>query len=91
MDFPRVATVVGAHTQLDFSGGQLDERAIVYLADKLVRGDSVVTLEQRFQPALARFSDNPPALHAVQSRMAIAQAVAQAVETQLGVPIISIA
>lgn len=90
MDFPRVATVVGAHTELDFLGGQLDERAVVYLADKLVRGDSVVTLEWRFQPALARFSDNPPALHAVQSRMATARAVAQAVETQLGVPIISI-
>ena len=90
MDFPRVATVVGAHTELDFLDGQLDERAIVYLADKLVRGDNVVTLEQRFQPALARFSDNPPALHAVQSRRSTAQAVAQAVETQLGVPIISI-
>jgi putative nucleotidyltransferase with HDIG domain len=90
MDFPRVATIVGAHTKLDFLGGHLDECAIVYLADKLVRGDSVVTLEQRFQPALARFSDNPPALHAVQSRMATALAVAQAVVTQLGVSIISI-
>jgi putative nucleotidyltransferase with HDIG domain len=90
MDFPRVATVVGAHTNLDFLGGQLDECAIVYLADKLVRGDNVVTLEWRFQPALTRFSDNPPALHAVQSRMATAQAVAQAVETRLGAPLISI-
>jgi putative nucleotidyltransferase with HDIG domain len=89
MDFPRVATVVSSHTNLDFSG-QLDECAIVYLADKLVRGDNVVTLEQRFQPALARFSDNPPAIQAVQSRMATAQAVAQAVETRLGALLISI-
>jgi putative nucleotidyltransferase with HDIG domain len=90
MDFPRVATVVGAHTELDFSGGQLDESAIVYLADKLVRGDSPVTLDQRFQIALARFSNDPHTLHAVQNRMATAQAVAQAVEARLGAPISSV-
>jgi HD superfamily phosphohydrolase YqeK len=90
MDFPRVATVVGAHTELDFSGGQLDESAIVYIADKLVRGESVVTLDQRFAPALARFSDNPLALRAAQSRMATAQAVAIAVETRLGAPLVSV-
>lgn len=90
MDFPRVATVVAAHTELDFSGGQLDERAIVYLADKLVRGENLATLEQRFQPALARFSDNPAALHAVQGRMATAQAVALAVERRLGAPLASV-
>jgi putative nucleotidyltransferase with HDIG domain len=90
MDFPRVATVVGAHTDLDFSGGQLDESAIVYLADKLIRGEEVVTISQRFQPALTRFSNNPLALHAAQSRLATAQAVALAVETLLGEPLASI-
>jgi putative nucleotidyltransferase with HDIG domain len=90
MDFPRVATVVGVHTDLDFSGGRLEESAIVFIADKLVRGENVVTLDQRFQPALARFSDNPHALHAAQSRMATAQAVAQAVETQLGTSLASV-
>jgi putative nucleotidyltransferase with HDIG domain len=87
MDFPQVATVVGAHTDLDFGGGQLDESAIVYLADKLFRGEDPVTLDQRFAPALARFSDNPLALHAAQSRMATAQAVALAVELRLGAPL----
>lgn len=90
MDFPRVATVVSAHTELDFSDGSLDESAIIYLADKLVRGENLVSLDQRFAPALARFSDNPLALHAAQSRMATAQAVEQAVEAQLGAHIISI-
>ncbi|MGA3161992.1 MAG: DVU_1551 family NTP transferase [Terracidiphilus sp.] len=84
MDFPRVATAVGAHTELDFSGGLLDECAIVYLADKLVRGDSLVTLEQRFQPALVRFSNDPQTLSAVRGRMDTAKAVALAVETRLG-------
>jgi len=90
MDFPRVATIVSTHTDLDFSGGRLDESAIVYLADKLVRGENVVTLDQRFVPALTRFSNNPHALHAVQRRMATAQAVVLAVETQLGAPLASV-
>jgi len=90
MDFPRVAAVVGAHTELDFSGGHLDESAIVYLADKLVRGDSLVTLEQRFQPALARFSDDSHTLQAVHRRMATANAVALAIETQIGASLSSI-
>jgi putative nucleotidyltransferase with HDIG domain len=90
MDFSRVATVVGAHTELDFSDGRLDERAIVYLADKLVRGENVVTVDQRFGPALARFSNNSHALHAAQSRMATAQAVAMAVEKRLGAPLASV-
>jgi putative nucleotidyltransferase with HDIG domain len=90
MDFPRVAAIVSAHTDLDFSGGRLDESAIVYLADKLIRGENVVTLDQRFGPALTRFINNPHALHAAQSRMATAQAVALAVETQLGAPLASV-
>jgi len=90
MDFPRVATVVGAHTELDFSGGRLDESAIVYLADKLVRGDSLVTLEQRFQPAIVRFCNDPHTLHAIQGRMTTAQAIALAVEKQLGAPLSSV-
>jgi putative nucleotidyltransferase with HDIG domain len=89
MDFPQVAKIVSTHTDLNFSG-LLDESAIVYLADKLVRGENIVTLDQRFGPALTRFSNNPPALHAAQSRLGTAQAVALAVEKQLEAPLASI-
>jgi HD superfamily phosphohydrolase YqeK len=90
MDFPRVATVVGWHTELDYTAGRLNESAIVYLADKLVRGEKLFTINQYFQPALTRFRDNPLALRTVQSRMATAKAVALAVETRLGAPLASI-
>jgi HD superfamily phosphohydrolase YqeK len=90
MDFLRVATVVGWHTDLDFSANRLDESAIVYLADKLVRGEKLLTIKQYFQPALTRFRDNPLALRAVQSRMATAKAVALAVEARLGAPLANI-
>jgi len=83
MDFPQVAAVVASHTDLDFSG-RIDESAIVYLADKLMSGERPVTIEQRFEVALRRFSDDPPALEAAQRRKATAKAVALAVETQMG-------
>jgi putative nucleotidyltransferase with HDIG domain len=84
MNLPQVAAVVAMHTGLDCFDGRLDERAIVYLADKLVRGERKVTIAQKFQPALARSSNDPAARHAAQSRMATAQAIALAVETRLG-------
>jgi hypothetical protein len=90
MDFPRVAEIVAAHTDLDFSASILDEKAIVFLADKLVRGEQLVTINERFQPALDWFGNNPVALQAVQRRLATAKQVACAVESRLGTPLSSI-
>jgi putative nucleotidyltransferase with HDIG domain len=87
MEFPRVADIVAAHTDLDFSGSSLDERALVYLADKLVRGVDLVTIDLRFQAALDRFGDDPAAFQAVQKRLATAKQVACAVESRLGTPL----
>jgi putative nucleotidyltransferase with HDIG domain len=84
MEFPRVADIVAAHTDLDFSGSSLDEKALVYLADKVVRGVDLVTINDRFQPALDRFRNNPPALRSVERRLETARQVACAVESRLG-------
>ena len=86
MDFPKVAEVVAAHTDLGLPF-TLDERAIVYLADKLVRGDQSVSIAERFRPALDRFSGDPVAHQAAQRRMRTATKVAFAVERRLGSPL----
>jgi molybdenum cofactor cytidylyltransferase len=83
MDFDLVAEIVAAHTDLG-DVFDLDEKAIVYLADKLVRGEDLVTLAQRFQPALDRFKHNKPGLQAARRRLAIAEELTLAVETRLG-------
>jgi hypothetical protein len=54
-------------------------------------GERPVTIEQRFEVALRRSSDDPPALEAAQKRMATAKAVALAVETRLGTTLASVA
>ena len=49
--FPRVAEVVARHMNIDFDGS-IDEGAVVYLADKLIQGETRVRLEERFAPAI---------------------------------------
>lgn len=85
----KVAEVVAAHTDINFSG-VIDERAIVYLADKLVSGDKLVSIEERFRVALDRFRDNPQAFAAASRRKAVAEQIADAIESDLRIALISI-
>ncbi|MFZ0744086.1 MAG: DVU_1551 family NTP transferase [Terracidiphilus sp.] len=83
MDFDRVAEIVAVHTDLgEFV--RLDEKAIVYLADKLVCGDQLITLKQRFAPAFTRFKKDRAALEAARRRLQNAKRVARALEMRLG-------
>ena len=86
---PAVANVIAAHTEIKFAGA-IDERAIVYLADKLVRDDRLVTIEERFERALDRFRQRPDGLKSALRRKAAAQQIAGAIEARLGIPLFSI-
>ena len=82
--FPEVAAPVACHMNLAFDAGRLDECAVVYLADKLVRGEIRVSLEARFSAALDRFANDPSALAGVQRRLDSARAIRAAVEARIG-------
>ncbi|HET6436416.1 MAG TPA: NTP transferase domain-containing protein [Anaeromyxobacter sp.] len=85
LGFPRLAEVVGAHTELPPGGcDRLDEPAVVFLADKLVRGDRIIPLESRFRAALQRFSGSPEARAAIERRRGDAAAVVANLERTLG-------
>jgi hypothetical protein len=85
LGFPRIARVVALHTDLELAPErELSEEAVVYLADKLVRGDRVVSLDDRFRAALGRCGDDPAGRIAVTRRWQDALAVAAAVERLLG-------
>ncbi len=67
---PDVAEVVGSHMCLPAGGSaQIDERALVYYADKRLKGAGVVTLEERFAPSKERFAHDPDALAGVEERL----------------------
>ena len=69
------------------AGEDVDEAQVVYLADKLVQGDRVVGLEERFAVRLVRHRGDPEALAAVRRRKAQAETVLANVEKLLGRPV----
>lgn len=87
--FDRVADVIAVHSDLS-SFSDLDERAVVFLADKLVRNDQIVSIDERFASALERYHDIPEALAAAQMRKQTALLIAAAVEHIIGMPLTSL-
>jgi len=82
--FPAVARVIAAHRDLEFTGERLSEEAVVYLADKLVAGDALVPLEDRFERARSMVRGNREAEAAVARRYEAARSIARAVEARAG-------
>lgn len=83
--FADVSRIVADHMELALEPGQpLDERHLVFLADKLVKGERRVSLEERFAPALAAFASNPDALAGALRRRGAVAAVLAAVEAIIG-------
>ncbi|WP_051228697.1 DVU_1551 family NTP transferase [Pleomorphomonas oryzae] len=83
--FTEVADIVATHMNMPFEPGQpIDARHLVFLADKLIKGEQRVSLEDRFAPALAAFAADPAALAGAQRRRAAVAAVLAAVEAVIG-------
>jgi len=90
LGYPLVADIVASHVDLKLAGdgstGEiLDENAIVYLADKLVRGETVVSLDERFRRSFTRFREDAVILAAVTRRWETAQNILRAVEQRCGI------
>ncbi|MFO7713308.1 DVU_1551 family NTP transferase [Desulfosarcina sp.] len=57
MGFPAMAAIVALHMDIPVSpDSRLDEAQIVHLADKLVSGTTVMSLAQRFETKMKRYS-----------------------------------
>jgi len=89
MGYPAMAAVVARHMDIQAAtDAELDEAQIVYLADKLVSGDTVTSLSRRFAAKLENVGHNPDAVAAVHRRRKAALAIQAKVEriTGLSVP-----
>lgn len=59
MGYGEVARVVGTHTDLPAEAiDEMDERAILYLADKLTMQDKCITLDERFCASLDKYQND---------------------------------
>jgi probable phosphoglycerate mutase len=86
LGFARTARVVASHMDYRFCE-TINESGLVFLADKLVDGDRIVSLDERFERARRRFRNDPDILDNVLKRFESAGAIKARVEGLLGSPV----
>lgn len=85
LGYPKVAAVIACHTDITWEDGIcLNEAAVVYLADKLVQQDRIVSVRDRFQAALDRYGNNAEILPVVRRRLLNSERISAAVESLAG-------
>jgi CTP:molybdopterin cytidylyltransferase MocA len=84
LGFPEVGDIIGQHMDIAFDCGSPGEAAIVFLADKLVKEDRCVSLEERFRPAFERFCNQPKALRGAFRKYRTAYAILSTIERLSG-------
>jgi CTP:molybdopterin cytidylyltransferase MocA len=86
--FGRTAALVAVHMDLRLdaldASGPITAEEVLYLADKLSMGQSVVTLQERFRGAFERHRQDPALMMKLAGRLQTAQAVQDRVETATG-------
>ena len=88
LGFGRAAAIVAVHKDLNWTPEMpINERELVHLADKLVRGCRLISIEERFEEKLALYGEDPAAMHAIRRRYEQARQLAAAVETEAGQPL----
>jgi molybdenum cofactor cytidylyltransferase len=85
LGFPGIADIVAGHMDIDFpEDAPLTDREMVYLADKLVKGDSVVSPSVRFDDKLARHGHDPDVKSAILKRKDDALRIVRRLEEESG-------
>lgn len=85
MGFPAMAALVANHMDMRLSqDSPLDEAQIVYLADKLVAGTTLVSLKQRFDAKLKNYGQDPKVSEKIDQRLRTALAIQSKVEHTSG-------
>lgn len=61
----------------------IDEKEIVYLSDKLIKGTEFITLDERFEESLAKYKNNPSILKNINRRFCNAKIIKKNIEKVL--------
>jgi molybdenum cofactor cytidylyltransferase len=68
--YPAVADIVGSHMDISLDNKfALSEKEVVYLADKLVKGNRIVDLEARFKPKIRQYECDPHTVSIIKNRL----------------------
>ena len=83
--FPDVAEIVGSHMDIVIHDeDSIDEREVLYLADKLVQEDRIVPMEPRFREMMEHYADEPEVRATIALRLNNALRIKQRLETITG-------
>ena len=86
-----VAALVATHMNLPAGHTQVDEAMLLFLADKMIEGTEIVSLEEKKSKRKEAFAGNPAAQQAVEVRLQKALFWQQKVESIIGKPIMELA
>lgn len=76
LGYAEIAEIISAHMDIDVkSYDDVTEKEIVYLADKLVMNDEIISLTQRYKEYLDKYHDNAEALNKISIRLKNAQLI----------------
>lgn len=85
LGFYEIAPVVEAHMRLpEGYRPEISERAVVFLADKLLIGSQPVSLARRYAEKLAAFRDQPEASRVIQNQLEMSQKLEEQIREALG-------
>jgi hypothetical protein len=88
MGYVAVADLIAVHMELPSRNNDvIDAADLLFLADKLVEGTRVVTLETRFRRQLERHAHDRHILACITRRLESARTIKRRVEERLGLPI----
>jgi putative nucleotidyltransferase with HDIG domain len=86
--FHAIAEAIITHMDIEAGQGQdISAGEILFLADKLVSGDRLVTLAARFAQATTRYGDDMDALEAIEARYHTALLIQERIEARTGRPL----
>lgn len=89
INYPEVAEIVAEHTDicLNQTSQALTEKEIVYLADKLVIDDRIISLQARFSGLLEQYKSNQEVLRKIKLRLSNAQRIQDKIEQIIKIPL----
>ncbi|HWQ41769.1 MAG TPA: NTP transferase domain-containing protein [Desulfosporosinus sp.] len=83
--YEKVGSIIGSHTDIEVDDqGGITESEILYLADKLVREDQVISIEERFKQSLNKYQDNLEVLRKIKNRRDAADKIIKKIEAATG-------
>lgn len=86
--YPRVADLVAVHMDIEVAEDiPLSEPEVVFLADKMVKGRSIVSVSDRLADVLGKYENDRQARQAAEHRLKQAEEIKKKVEKILGRPV----